>query len=502
MNVTNTAADAAKRRGKEPISPQLERAYSLMSGGVTTSLRATPAGGVVTDLVEDPVSGGDAPVLGPDELAAVEESFEVDPETTVEELRSAWDPDLTEDHLRTALAEARTLIDRTDRILPVLEAHAALRAAPAALPAGFGFPGMDLVNIPIDPENRRFESVGDLAAWIAFGAFPALFRGTKEPFPDHRAAESRFEYRLQEPSPGHPLEIAIFADFGTGLYHSRYIAKQFQTRAVPYAIHLGDVYYAGRRPEFSDYFEAPLAPIFDSTELFMLNSNHEMFSGGRWYFELLRRKRSLHAIQKQEGSYFSLANERVQIVGIDTAYHKLGRFPKAGLQEWLRARLNEGRSAGRINILLSADHPYEYGKNEFTKLFAEDLGDLTRNGLIDLWFWGNTHYCALFEPTVTARFIGSCVGHGGFPYTTKRKGRFSVAPVRFIETRPRFPEWTRLRPDMGNNGYCLMKVHADGGLTLEYIDWMSNPRCTAQLHRDRAGGPLVIGDVVEHTAGA
>jgi hypothetical protein len=381
----------------------------------------------------------------------------------------------------------------------MLEAAAALEAVPAPLPDSFNFPGMDLAEIPINPEDHKFEEEGDALGWIVFAAFPALFPGAKAKFRNADEFSSKFEYTMEEPTPEQPIEIALFSDFGTGRYHSRYIAKQFRTRAMPYAIHLGDVYYAGRQSEFADYFSAPLSPILDRTELFLLNSNHEMFSGARWYFDFIDTKRQSHSSQRQEGSYFSLVSDRFQIVGIDTAYHKNHRFPKAELQEWLRAKLNAGRAAGRINILLSADHPYRYGENAFTKLFATDLFDLSMNGLIDLWFWGNTHYCGLFDRSVTARFIGSCLGHGGYPYPRKKKGEFSVVPIRFFESRARFPEFTKIRQDMGNNGYCLMSLHADGAITLRYFDWMTKLRCTAELKRPDATGLLTVTALEEHT---
>ena len=209
------------------------------------------------------------------------------------------------------------------------------------------------------------------------------------------------------------LEIALFSDFGTGLYHSRYIAKQLVEGRFPYAIHVGDVYYSGRKSEFRKYMTRPLSPLFGATELFLLNSNHEMYSGGKPYFRFLDDKRAAHSDrQKQEGSYFCLRSKRFQILGIDTAYHEDGRFRDPNLLEWLDEKLREGRSNGQTNILLSANHPYEYGKVEFSKLFRDDLGDLIGDR-VDLWFWGNTHYCALFDRGPRIPFHGSCIGHGG-----------------------------------------------------------------------------------------
>ncbi len=65
----------------------------------------------------------------------------------------------------------------------------------------------------------------------------------------------------------------------------------------------------------------------------------------------------------------------------------------------------------------------------------------------------------------------------------------------WLETATRFPEELRLRPDMGNNGYCLMDL--DGkSVTLHYVDWMGYRRCLATLERSQDGrlGPPAISE--------
>jgi len=95
-----------------------------------------------------------------------------------------------------------------------------------------------------------------------------------------------------------------------------------------------------------------------------------------------------------------------------------------------------------INILLSANEPYSYKSGENTELLTEDLNTFVREGLIDFWFWGNEYYCALYKRAGDAPFIGSCIGHGGFPYS--RIERKDVKGdlrnrTKFLETRARFP---------------------------------------------------------------
>ena len=43
-------------------------------------------------------------------------------------------------------------------------------------------------------------------------------------------------------------------------------------------------------------------------------------------------------------------------------------------QQWLGEKLAEGRRAGRVNVLLSSNEPYEYGSTKLGKLYG-DLGD-------------------------------------------------------------------------------------------------------------------------------
>jgi len=455
---------------------------------------------VTAENEQDPA---ELPPLDAEGLDRFEERLNRNPRKTLSRVRELWAPKMTQKQLRAVIARARRALNAPAEVIAEFEAEAV--SFSSALPLNFNFPGMDLNEIDIDPEDRKFENddlIGILG-WV-FGAGPfVLTEPSRKDFRFHHQPEftSQFIYKLDEPSPGAPLEIALFSDFGAGRYYSRYIAKQFRTRRFPYAIHLGDVYFAGRRSEFAEYFEKLLDPILADTSVFALNSNHEMFSAGIPYFNYITKRAALHPDkQKQEGSYFCLLSERFQIVGIDTAFFGYGRFKEPVLVEWLEKVLSEGRQAGRVNILLSADHPYEYGNNDLTRLLGKDLKSLAlEKGMVDLWFWGNTHYCALFDHKSSASgdipalpFVGSCIGHGGYPYDTYKRGKFEPAPMLFLEDRARFPKETNIRQDKGNNGYCVMQLNADGSIGLQYVDWMSNLRFAATLAREQGGEPLRV----------
>ena len=70
--------------------------------------------------------------------------------------------------------------------------------------------------------------------------------------------------------------------------------------------------------------------------------------------------------------------------------------------------------------------------------------------------------------------------------------------MRFLETAPRFPDWTGLRKGRGNNGYCILSLRADSTAGLRYVDWMGNLRCEAELARTGAGGVMELAGVEEH----
>ncbi|AUX41275.1 hypothetical protein SOCE26_026850 [Sorangium cellulosum] len=432
------------------------------------------------------------PPLDEEGAQLLEDVFEQDPEHVVERFRSLWDRSLTAPQVGHAIRRARAMLSRPERAIEFFGANEDLEAAISSLPPEYTFEGMDLASCPIDPGNTMFETVADAARWVImtgpFVAHSTLARLAPLRRHDAPTYRSRFVYQLPEPSKDGPLDIALLADFGTGLYHSRYIARQLERRAFPYAIHLGDVYYAGRESEFAQYFKRELRPILSRTKLFTLAGNHERYSLNEPFFRYVdERRQAAPLIQEQEGSYFCLRSERFQIVGIDTQYFGSFRYKNPELLNWAESMLDEGRRSGRVNILLSPDEPYTYGSKGTTDLFKDLRRILVQRRLVDLWFWGNTHYCALFGATKALPFIGSCIGHGGYPYERERPGKPTPAPLLFLETKGRFPDWTRIRPDRGNNGYCVLRLKADGNVELRYIDWMAHERCITRLEPTPSG---------------
>jgi hypothetical protein len=440
----------------------------------------------------------DLPALTLARVDQILDTFDDHADELVLRAKLAFGHGITKELLRTRLADTRAALASPKEAVTAIHAMSFFHTAAHPLPLGFTFAGIDLANIPIDPGDKKFEEWGDWLGWIihtgefVFG-YPA---GAKAAFRFHDAptVTSGFVYELRGQEPDADFDVALFGDFGCGLYHSLYIAKQLVHGAFPYAIHLGDVYYAGREQEFVDFFKKPLAPLLGETRLFTMNGNHEMFSQAVPYFRYLDERRAHPSgLQEQEGSYFCLRGKTAQIIAIDTDYFGYRRYADEKLRAWLAAQLAFGREHGLVNVLLSGDEPLEYKKTDTTPLLA-DLSELVvTQGLVDVWFWGNTHYCALFDRSDALPFVGSCIGHAGHPFPRYAFGEKCAAPVRWVETAPRFPASTGLRQDQGDNGYCVLRFASDGSLRITYLDWMANVRCVAVL--SMVGGKLSLTSV-------
>lgn len=474
-------APAASRRGR--------------AGGPARARSEVVLEGVGGDALD--AEAQELPPLEPDALEALRARFLSEPAEVLRLARQSLGAAVSELDFARVLQEVEHMLRAPEEALQALRESPFRARASVVLPPDFRFPLMTS-EIPIDPARTRFEPVADLRGWLLFTG-KAWLRGATvpaAPFRRHDDARysSRFRYALREPAPGRPVEVALFSNFGTGEYPARYVARQLLMRGerLEYAVHLGGVYYAGRQGEFDAHVAEPLESLLPVTALMTLNASAEMRSGGSPYFRYLDERRgAARARQVQEGSYFCLASERFQLIGLDTAYFEPGRHREAALLGWLESVLKEGRQRGAVNLLMSHGAPYRYGDARTTELLEDLRALVVEQSLVDVWLWGSTPHGALFDRGPELPFLGASLGHGGLPVRRAEPGGASPAPVRFLESRPRFPEWTGVRPELGNNGYCSLLLQDDGTVALQFLDWMGNERCAATLARE-GHGPLVI----------
>lgn len=440
-----------------------------------------------------------------------------------------------------ALVALQTLLDQQpdngEEILRAMHPSAdpaALRAALRERLAGPPGPGMHEFALPfpfakakVDPvalegfvttygtgpltvdevKSQRFQTMEDWERYLTAPGAIAFTAGGHVQAPDWRKLASpalalAHDLRDDEAEDG-KIEMALFADNGNPLHSSLAIAKQIVDSNLPYAFHLGDVYYGGGAEEF-EVFDGSLRGMFDRTELFMLTGNHEMFAKGAGFQRMIAKKREEHpGRQRQNGEMFCLRGRGFQVIGIDTMFvgWDSGRLRVDGdfaddavldvLNAWLAVRPDD------LTILLTTNQPWDLGGRSLSPLYDSLRASI--EGRVDLWFWGNVHYAALYEPysfrgaSPDRMLVGSCIGHGGYPfYTQERVGALPHGVrCRWLEKKSRFWPEDRVRPDVGANGWCKLGLQREEDrkrwrVTLTYIDWVGRERLRADLVRDDA----------------
>jgi len=450
--------------------------------------------------------------LPPLDLKGVEElerMYEKDPKKMLKKMDSLNESQMTPEYFGALIEQARNALTHPKEFLKQMDAGIQFESLSASAPLSWPtkYPSYD--DITVEPHSHKYEPRADLLGWIINSG--SYFIGekiglcSKKVFRLHdEHSTSDFVYKMKDPQ-GNPFEfgrsvrIGLFADFGTGEYHSRFIARNLETKFdLDYAIHLGDVYYAGRTSEFEKHMWEPLKNLMSKTRMFWMAGNHEKYSCYKPYYKFMDDKKGVgpEGLQEQEGSYFCIRSDRYQVVAIDTAFFKDGRYQKKGRKEveklwnWLNDRLQEGKdhSPPLINILLSPNEPYNLGSRK-RKGLLNDLSELVNKNLIDLWFWGNTHHAALYDKTSETPFIGSCIGHAGHPIYNKRikndAKKKGLAPTSWVDTTFKFPpkDFGRLRQDLNNHGFCIMELHKDK-IILEYYDWLMRKHNIANFPLD------------------
>lgn len=425
--------------------------------------------------------------LTPESLQALQREFERDRRGTLAIVSRSVGRPVTEMQFRNLLAKSQQAFEQPAAQVKGMRARKrALRSQnrcdpPASIPK---IPGID-----IDRCSTKFEGLNDGLAWITNCGpwwLKQKLRKLKCASMERHGNGRDFVYPMKAQDgaafgPGDTIRIALFSDFATGEYHSRYIAHYIAQAKPHYAIHLGDVYYAGIPPEVKAYLEAPLEPLLARSRVFVMNANHEMLSGGWGYFQYLEDKRTPRpgrVEQEQEASYFSLVSDKYQVIAIDTAYDYVhnGELQDAGQLQWLADRLREAKEKGRTTILLSQHEPFGLGERSANPLLKQvrDCASAVGAWPVDYWFWGDEHYCVLYKKGGNAPFVGSCIGHAGHPVDLLEVNRrINVpnvfAPEDWVDRSPRFPDFRE--DELGNAGYCMLEL-GPNGVKLDYRDWL------------------------------
>ena len=209
--------------------------------------------------------------------------------------------------------------------------------------------------------------------------------------------------------------VALFGDWGTGRYGALGIRDQIvaDRRGFDAVVHLGDVYYAGRKKEVDERMLG-VWPWVEGAVNRACNSNHEMYSGGEPYFtQTLPRF-------EQPSSTFVLETPDWLVVGLDTAYHD-ATISNDQLA-WLIDVLNKRDDRGVV--LLSHHQLLSHHKSPGIAL-GRVLAAQLESRTITAWYWGHEHLASVYDPHPLWGLEGRCLGHGGYPYF---RPDFATAP--------------------------------------------------------------------------
>src|SRR6266550_2156028 len=275
------------------------------------------------------------------------------------------------------------------------------------------------------------------------------------------------------PAGGDSLRLALLGDWGTGLYGAPACGSSIETDRDGYQMlfHLGDVYYSGDAKEVGERF-LHYWPTNAGAVSRALNSNHEMYTGGKAYFEQTLKQFG------QQASYFAFQNDHWLLVGLDSAYADPDlRYDRARLTvdqvSWLTNLANN--KGNRKMILFSHHQPvswFDVQKGDMNN----QLGSLLMDKKIFAWYWGHEHRCILYDQHPSWGFYGRCAGHSGYPYF---RDKLDTAPV---EQKIGAVKWRRMPAASfapsglildGPNPYIIgeeEKYGANGYITLEFSD--------------------------------
>ena len=279
----------------------------------------------------------------------------------------------------------------------------AARLQSAMVEAALG--GDDNFGLQLKPAQANAQEVKfDNFDWL--GWLPVGFKKLFPPKP--------FDFRQPAPAAeaiGDKFRIAVFGDWGSGLYGALPISKAIsEDPGYQLVLHLGDTYYSGTEREMqerlADHFPNAASAVGRS-----LNGNHEMYSGGIPYIK------TIDTLLGQKSSCVAWQNANWLLVGLDTAYWddstgKKDHNLNAIQMDWLTGLLD--RAGSRKVMLFSHHQPFSRLDSQGERLVST-MKSLLESGRIHTWFWGHEHRCVVYNAHPKWGLRGRCIGHGGFP---------------------------------------------------------------------------------------
>jgi Calcineurin-like phosphoesterase len=275
--------------------------------------------------------------------------------------------------------------------------------------------------------------------------------------------------------------LAIVGDWGVGDDVAKNVLRQVAALKPDLLLHLGDVYYAGTEIEVKVNFLNILRSVLGNIPAYTLCGNHDMYSGGSGYYQLLDDI-------GQKSSYFCLQNQDWMFVAMDTGFHDNNPFNVStnmtklvSQNGWSEAswHLNQISKAGNRKLVLLSHHqlfsPFgSVGSLEGTPYaYNPNLYDVFKTILpkVEWWFWGHEHTLGIYPPYMDLK-KGRCVGASAVPVFHDQQSYLSASGLKTLDGT--MPSWDRngvlgFTKDMYNNCFAMMTLNG-ASATVEYYE--------------------------------
>jgi hypothetical protein len=319
------------------------------------------------------------------------------------------------------------------------------------------------------------------------------------------------DYRLPSTS-----KILLIGDWGTHMTDNVALLRQALRKFTPDAIiHLGDVYYSGTPQECTRNVLDVMDALVDELKIkrppfFTLPGNHDYYSGGRGFYQMIGQINSTLPRCEQKASYFCLRTEddRWQFLGMDTGYNDRDPIKQkapglvASEITWHRDKLDHFPGT---TVLLS-HHQLFSAKEALSKgavpCLNEDLHVIFQPYFdrVAAWFWGHEHNLILFKDNL--RFAGDTqplrkgrlVGCSAYEETIEELP-FSINPAckaaEFMDHMPRL-QVSKYRSDLQkfyDHAFAMLDVSPER-ITASYYAYPSWDQDFSMPHEPEIAAPL------------
>lgn len=327
--------------------------------------------------------------------------------------------------------------------------------------------------------------------------------GGRHPYQFYPTAGDAGVYRIPD-----RLSMALLSDWATDTEESDKLGRLVARHNPDLSLHLGDVYYVGTPQEVRNNFtEVHASWPFGQLGSLVLSGNHEMYSNGKAFFEVLLPAMGLQqptGFQQQKAGFFCLENDHWRIIGLDTGYTSV-KNPfleilsppdcdfRPELLEWLEKTVQLGNPDDRRGLIFLSHHPcfsaFRHAFPRPAERLRTLLGPANR---VAGWFWGHEHRLVVYDRHGVPGGVqvhARCIGHGGMPIELKMPtpGELQEKILYYDLT----PKRQVRRQQAGLNGFALLQF--DGPLLgIDFLDIENNRVYTEQWAVDARTGAVTV----------